>query len=112
MVANLLSNATKFTPEGGSILVSACPLPAEAGQVLGKVLVEVSDTGPGIQETDRDKIFERFFRIDRDPRGPKGAGLGLPIARSLVEHQGGRLWCDGGRGEGAVFRFTLPAFLD
>ena len=112
VVANLLSNATKFTPDEGRIFVTAGALPAEPGQVLGRVLVEVADTGPGIQESDREEIFERFVSFDRDPNAPRGAGLGLPIARSLVEHQGGRLWCDRRDGGGAAFRFTLPAFLD
>lgn len=112
VVANLLSNATKFTPERGTILVTARALPAEPGQVLGRVLVEVADSGPGIQESDREQVFERFVSLDRDPGIPRGAGLGLPIARSLVEHQAGRLWCDRREGGGAAFRFTLPAFLD
>jgi signal transduction histidine kinase len=111
VLANLLSNATKFTPEGGVVSLTAHALPAEAGQVLGKVLVEVTDTGPGIEEQDRERIFERFVRIDHEPAAPKGAGLGLPIARSLVEHLGGRLWCDGRLRGGAVFRFTLPALV-
>lgn len=109
VVANLLSNATKYTPEGGRIRVSAFPLPAGPEQVLGRVRIDVSDTGPGIQERDHERVFEKFVRLDGATGG--GAGLGLPIARAIVEHLGGRLWLDSEPGRGSTFSFVLPARL-
>jgi signal transduction histidine kinase len=105
--ANLLSNATRYTPAGGRVTVSACALPAIPGQVLGQVRVDVSDDGAGIEESDRDKVFDKFVRLDGSAGG--GAGLGLPIARAIVEHLGGRMWLDSARGRGSTFSFTLPA---
>jgi hypothetical protein len=109
VIANLLSNATKYTPDGGRITLSAAALPAQEGQVLGQIRVDVADTGPGIEECHREKVFTKFVRLDssRDVRG--GAGLGLPIARAIVEHLGGRMWLDSRPGAGATFSFTLPA---
>jgi signal transduction histidine kinase len=65
----------------------------------------VSDTGPGIPQTERDAIFERFHRLSSSEGG---AGLGLAIVRQLVEAHGGRVWAESVSGAGAVFRFTLP----
>lgn len=111
VVANLLSNANKYSLDGGRIVLSATLVPPEPGQVLGFVRVDVADSGPGIEENDRERIFQKFVRLDatRDVRG--GAGLGLPIARSIVEHLGGRLWFDSQPGAGTTFSFTLPARL-
>jgi signal transduction histidine kinase len=108
-IANLLSNATKFTPEGGRIRVTAWTLPAEPDQVIGRVRVDVSDTGPGIEECHRERIFQKFVRLDGAAGG--GAGLGLPIARAIIEHLGGKLWLDCEPGAGATFSFVLPARL-
>jgi two-component system, OmpR family, phosphate regulon sensor histidine kinase PhoR len=102
-LGNLIHNAIKFTPAGGSIRVSAAALD-------GDVVVEVADTGPGIAPEDLPRVFERFFRGDR-ARAGGGTGLGLAIARHVVEAHGGRLWVEseGRPGKGAVFRFTLAA---
>jgi PAS domain S-box-containing protein len=103
VLMNLLSNAYRYTPAGGSITVSV-RLDTDA------VLVEVADTGIGIAPEDQEKIFERFYRADQEIVNQQtGTGLGLPIARSLVELHGGRLWLESELGVGSTFRFTLPA---
>jgi signal transduction histidine kinase len=103
VVFNLLSNAVKFTPEGGRVDVSAT-------MSDGVVEVAVSDTGPGIAPDDQGLIFEEF-RQARGEAGPahEGTGLGLPLARKLIELHGGRLWVESVEGTGSTFRFTLSA---
>ncbi len=112
VVANLLSNALHHTPAGGSVTVSvarAGSVPAYQG---GKdnLLVSIADTGEGIPSEHLPHIFERFYRVD-DARSRKrgGAGLGLAIARQMVEIHGGRIWVESEAGEGSRFSFTLPA---
>jgi PAS domain S-box-containing protein len=103
ILMNLLSNAYRYTPSGGSIAVSVRPTD-------DAVLVEVADTGIGIAPEDQEKIFERFYRVDHElVNRQAGTGLGLPIARSLVELHGGRLWLESELGAGSTFSFTLPA---
>ena len=98
----LLSNALKFTPEGGRTWVRVRPL-AHA------VEIEVSDTGPGIPPTDHDRIFERFFRSEGvTDRAVPGTGIGLTIARGIVAAHGGRLTCTSVVGTGSTFTVTLP----
>lgn len=101
ILANLMTNAVKFTPEKGTVRVVA------AGQD-GEVLIQVWDNGPGIAEEELPKIFEGFYR-GANARDRLGAGLGLTIARQLVEAQGGRIWVKSALGQGSVFSFTLPA---
>jgi signal transduction histidine kinase len=103
VVFNLLSNAVKFTPEGGRVDVSAT-------MSDGVVEVAVSDTGPGIAPEDQGLIFEEFHQA-RGEAGPahEGTGLGLPLARKLIELHGGRLWVESVEGTGSTFRFTLSA---
>lgn len=98
--SNLVGNALRFTPEGGRIV-----LRAEAGE--DEVVFGVDDTGPGVPEEDRERLFERFWKVDRSER--EGAGLGLAIVRGIVEAHGGRVWEEGEPGSGARFRFTVPA---
>jgi len=102
-LGNLLHNAIKFTPPDGQIWVRARPLE-------GDVVIEVSDTGPGIPPDDLPRVFERFFRSDRSRSGG-GTGLGLAIAKHVVEAHGRRIWADNAPlpDHGATFRFTLPA---
>jgi signal transduction histidine kinase len=97
--ANLLGNAGKFTPPGGSVTIRV-----EIGEVHARVSVE--DTGPGLAPEDSPRVFESFWRKKRDEHG--GAGLGLAIARGIVEAHGGEIWVESEPGEGAAFRFTVP----
>ena len=100
VLANLVGNAVKFTPEGGRIALSS----AQARG--GEVQVTVSDTGPGIPEAEQARLFDRFWQARR-ARGT-GAGLGLAIARGIVEAHGGRIWVESELGTGTRFHFTVP----
>lgn len=103
-VINLLDNAIKYTPDGGRITLRAAST-APNGAVL-----EVADSGPGIAPGDRERVFERFYRVDADrSRETGGAGLGLSIARWAVEANGGRLTVACGPDQGSTFRIFLPA---
>ena len=99
VLANILSNAIKFTSEGGSILVRG----ERAGDELR---ISVSDTGSGIPGGMLEAIFERFWQVGKADR--RGVGLGLYISRSIVEAQGGRIWAESRLGEGSTICFTLP----
>jgi signal transduction histidine kinase len=102
VVFNLLSNAVKFTPEGGRIDVFTA-------RKDGRILVSVSDTGPGIAREDQERIFEEFQQARaQNGERPEGTGLGLALSRSLVELHGGRIWVESEPGEGSTFTFTLP----
>lgn len=102
---NLVSNAIRHTPAGGSVTIQvSCCAPADAA-----VLVEVADTGEGIDPADLPRIFESFYRGEKSrSRATGGAGLGLAIARGIVEAHGGRIWARSQRGAGARVSFTLP----
>lgn len=106
--ANLLSNAVRFSPDGGEVVVDAA---AEGGEVI----VAVRDRGPGIPDESKEKIFDRFVRLGATgggeaaaASGEAGAGLGLTIARTIVEAHGGRIWVESTPGRGSAFYFTLP----
>jgi signal transduction histidine kinase len=102
VLRNLLNNALDFTPQGGQVTVTAQP----DGQWLS---IQVSDTGPGIAPEHLPYVFERFYRADPSrTRATGGAGLGLAIAKQLVEAHGGRMWVESTPGAGATFGFTLP----
>jgi len=100
---NLLSNAAKFTPDGGTIALSA-ELDGEG------LVVTVADTGIGIKSEDRDRIFEAFEQVDSSlSRCWQGTGLGLALTRKLVELHGGRIWVESqGEGKGCAFAFVIP----
>jgi len=97
---NLLDNAIKFTPELGSVRVSA-------QLVDGAVQVEVEDTGAGISAEKLPRIFERFYKVDR-ARGDRGTGLGLAVVKHTVEAHGGTVSARSQEGHGSTFTFTLP----
>ncbi|MFC4077265.1 ATP-binding protein [Salinithrix halophila] len=100
---NLMSNAVKYTPEGKSITVTA------RRRFDGFVIIAVSDTGIGIPKKDLDRIFERFYRVDKArSRSMGGTGLGLAIAKEIVETHGGKITMDSRYGFGTTVRFTLP----
>jgi len=102
VLRNLLDNALAHTPKGGSITVSA----RESGN---QVEVAVSDTGEGIPADDLSNIFERFYRVDKSrARATGGSGLGLTIAKRLVEAHGGRIEVQSEPGKGSRFAFTVP----
>jgi signal transduction histidine kinase len=101
-VVNILDNAIKYTPPGGTIRVAVRDQPGVAG-------IEVADSGPGIPADQRDKIFDRFYRVEKDrPRDAGGVGLGLAIAKWAVEANGGAIEVESREGRGSTFRIVLP----
>ena len=102
VLANLLENAIKFTPAGGSVRISA--------QVLDDrhIKMNVSDTGCGISEEHLPRIFDKFYRVQQESGHATGSGLGLAIAKGLVELHGGTLAVESAPGKGTQFYFTLP----
>jgi len=102
VVSNLVSNAIKFTPEGGMVTVSA-------REEKGEVGVEVKDTGIGIAPEDQVHLFEKFYRVSSEETSDiEGTGLGLAIVKSIVEGHGGRVWVESEPGQGSTFGFALP----
>jgi signal transduction histidine kinase len=102
VLVNLLENALKYSPTGGSIRVRVERDGAQA-------LVSVADAGIGIPPDQKEHLFERFFRARNAPiSGFGGLGLGLYICRDIVERHGGRIWVESEAGQGSTFRFTLP----
>ena len=107
VVGNLLGNALNFTPEGGEVWLAA-RTPPDANPV-DHLVVEVGDTGIGIAPEHHDLIFLEFAQVDASAsRRHHGTGLGLTIARKLVELHGGRIWVESALGLGSRFYFTLP----
>ncbi len=111
VLANLVGNAIKYTPAGGRITLGADVRPAgekgEAPTVAARFWV--CDTGPGVPEEDRLRVFDKVQRgRERNGEGIPGTGLGLAIAREIVEEHGGRIWIEGAPEGGSVFFFTLP----
>jgi PAS domain S-box-containing protein len=101
-VTNLVDNAIKYTPSGGTVTVG---LSVHDGQAV----IRVADTGIGIAPDDQVRLFEKFFRVKRrDTMGIQGTGLGLAIVKSIVERHGGRVWVDSELDQGSVFYVSLP----
>jgi two-component system sensor histidine kinase VicK len=99
---NLLSNAIKFTPDGGAIDIRLRRHADEARW-------EIQDTGIGIPASAQERVFEKFYRADNAVKlVPEGTGLGLHLARLILEQLGGRLWFQSEEGRGTTFTFTLP----
>ncbi len=102
VLANLLSNAMRYTPSGGTVTV-------RAERRASDLLVSISNTGEGIPEADLERVFERFYRVEKSrDRARGGAGIGLAIVKQLVEAGGGRVGAASGEGE-TRFWFSLPA---
>ncbi len=102
VLVNLLGNAIKFSPSGGTVSI-------DLRRDGDDARIEVTDRGRGIPPADLERIFERFQQVDAtDAREKGGTGLGLPIARSIVEQHGGRLWAENRKGDGATFCLVLP----
>ena len=102
VLLNLLSNAAKFAPDGGKLKV-------EAARENGWCRVSVIDNGIGIKKEDQEKIFEPFSQLDEpQAEGKSGTGLGLTIARQIIEKHGGRIWVESEYRKGSKFSFTLP----
>lgn len=102
VISNLLANALKYAPRKGEIVLE--------GDITdeGWVWIAVSDTGPGIAREYQQKVFEKFFQIQKSRR-QAGAGIGLAFCKLAVEAHGGHIWVESEPGEGACFKFTLPA---
>jgi signal transduction histidine kinase len=101
-MGNLIGNALRYVPEGGHIAV-------RARREADSVVVTVADNGPGVPPADLSRLFERFWRADRARRrATGGSGLGLSIARHIVEAHGGRIWAEETPGGGLTISFTLP----
>jgi signal transduction histidine kinase len=103
VLTNLVDNAIKFTPEGGTITIRSETRPNE-------VRFSVSDTGPGIHQSDHQRIFEPYWQAPTTAH--LGAGLGLSIAKQIVEQHGGKIWVESAEGGGSTFTFTIPAIAN
>lgn len=103
VVINLMDNAVKYTPEGAQIRI-------HTGKKDGMVVVSVSDTGPGIPDEQKSKVFDMFYTgTNRAADGRRSLGLGLGLCRSIIRAHGGEIWVSDNKPQGAVFTFTLPA---
>jgi signal transduction histidine kinase len=101
VLLNVLSNAIKFTPEGGRISVEAKP-------VNGSIEVSVTDTGVGIAPEDQEAVFEEFRQVGTAEKKVEGTGLGLALSRKFIELHGGKIWVKSQLGQGSTFTFTVP----
>jgi signal transduction histidine kinase len=102
VLTNLISNAIKYSPDGGRILVSG-------RYDQEQIYVAVTDEGIGIPAGEYERVFDRFYRVDSAlTRRTQGAGLGLYLVKSVIEAHGGRIWVSSNLGKGSTFVFTLP----
>jgi signal transduction histidine kinase len=105
-ITNLLDNAIKYSDEGASVDVRAY---ADGDAATGRVVIEVRDHGIGIPTTDLERIFERFYRVDKArSRATGGTGLGLSIVRHVAQVHGGEVTVESREGDGSTFRLNLP----
>jgi signal transduction histidine kinase len=110
VLRNLIQNAIKYTPQDPHILLELSLMPVNQVNDQEMVQIKVQDNGIGLTQENKDRIFERFYRVDTgSARRTEGTGLGLAICRGIVEAHGGRIWVESaGRGKGSAFYFTLP----
>jgi signal transduction histidine kinase len=101
VLGNLLDNAVKYSPAGGRIEV-------DARRLADSAEISVADEGIGIPRADRERVFTKFFRADREGAAHEGTGLGLFLVRGLVTAMGGRVWVESEEGRGSRFTFELP----
>ena len=102
MIGNLLENAIKYTPAGGTVRIDAS---CEDDQII----LHVVDTGPGIPSTDQPYLFDKFYRGSNVSDDTPGTGLGLSIVKSIVDHHDGRIWVESKIDEGTTFTVVLPS---
>ena len=100
VLQNILVNAVKYTPPGGTVRVSG-------NSDKDVATIQITDNGPGIPDDQKEKVFEKFARLGSS--GQRGSGLGLAIARTVVERHGGKIWVENAPGGGSVFVFTLAS---
>ncbi|MFC2140248.1 sensor histidine kinase, partial [Candidatus Auribacterota bacterium] len=118
VVTNIVGNALKFTPEKGEIKITISNFNDNGTKSTAKeeknfVKVDIKDSGIGIQEKDRKKIFDRFYKSGNpESVSVKGTGLGLPITKKIIEMHGGNIWVESELGKGSNFIFTLPEKVD
>ena len=110
ILTNLISNASKYTPEGSCFGIRVERFSEVDGMLAGAEFLHiwVQDFGIGISDEDQKKIFQQYFRTDTAKEMATGTGLGLSITKSLVELQGGRIWFESALGIGTTFHFTVP----
>jgi signal transduction histidine kinase len=110
VLRNLIQNSIKYTPADPSIILELGMVAGDAEHPEGMVQISVQDNGIGLTQENRDRIFERFYRVDTgSARRTEGTGLGLAICRGIVEAHGGQIWVESeGRNKGSTFYFTLP----
>ncbi|WP_231511722.1 HAMP domain-containing sensor histidine kinase [Chondromyces apiculatus] len=115
VLASLLDNAVRYSPEGGEVDVSVTIAPAEVGRGNAQdgarpmAVVSIRDHGIGIPAAKQDRIFDRFFRAHTDtPHDYGGMGVGLFLARDMITRQGGRMWFESEENRGSVFHFAVP----
>jgi signal transduction histidine kinase len=105
VLLNLIHNAVKYSPKGDCVKI-------EVKKLVREVQVSISDKGVGIPQNHLNRIFERFYRVEKDRAGKTGGrGLGLAIARHIVEVHGGTIGANSNPGEGSTFYFTIPTDL-
>ncbi len=101
VLLNLLNNASKFTPRGGKITI-------RARERYTSLVVEIEDTGPGIDKEDQWQLFTPYRRLENERQRLRGLGLGLALCKTLVELHGGKIWVESDKGKGSIFAFSLP----
>lgn len=105
VLTNLLENAARYAPAGTAIEVGA-------SEVEGVLALWVADHGPGVPESERERVFDRFYRLEHHEREPHGTGMGLAISRGLVKAHQGRIWVEETPGGGATFRLQIPGAFE